>query len=117
MLTGSRRGIMTIERVGILGFMLLAGIADFLSAKGKGRTVTVAADKTTKLDFAPPLKAQLKAKVSGDPTVEFSLDEGGVPIVVMTGRGGWYTSRPDAPKVKVSDARGKVVGEFTLEYG
>ncbi len=100
---------------------LLATITDFMSGKGKGRTVTVAADKTTKLDFAPPLKGQLSAKVSGDRTVEFSLDkialQGDLPVVLMTTPGGWYGSHPDAPKVKVSDARGDVVGEFTLDYG
>lgn len=62
---------MMIERAGVLGFILPAMITDFMSGKGKGRTVTVVADNTTKLDFAP----QLKAKVSGDRTVKFSLDK------------------------------------------
>ena len=54
-------------------------------------------------------------------TVEFSLEtptiQPGLSVATVVGTGDDMYTGPDEPKVTVSDANGKVIDEFTMEYG
>ena len=54
-------------------------------------------------------------------TVEFSLKTPtilpGLSVAIVTGGGADIYTQADEPKVTVSDANGKVIDEFTMEYG
>jgi hypothetical protein len=100
---------------------LLALDMDFMTAKGKGKIVTVSEGETTKLTLGSPLRTKLDAHVGENRTVKLSLEspklKGDLAVVIMTRRGGWMRSIPEAPKVAICNENGQVVETVELEPG
>ena len=99
---------------------MLAMDRNFLTGKAPSSFVTVEAGETAALPLGSPLRASLKAAPKGG-VVSFSLEapkiEPGLSVAVVTSRGGDMYSQAEEPKVTVSEADDKVVGEFSMEYG
>ncbi|MCK4850850.1 MAG: hypothetical protein KAT11_05830 [Phycisphaerae bacterium] len=99
---------------------LMAADTEFILGKGSAHSISVAAGKKTTLPIGSPLSTSMTTTLKGG-TVEFSLAtptiQPGLSVLIVTGDGADMYTRLDEPKVTVTDAKGKVIDEFTMEYG
>ena len=99
---------------------LMAMDKKFLEGKGAEHSITIAAGEKTTLPIGSPLSTSMTATLNGR-TVKFSLEaptiQPGVSVLMITSTEGGMSSRAKEPKVTLSDANGKVIDEFTMEYG
>ena len=99
---------------------LLAGDTEFSFGQGASYPISVAAGEKTTLPLGSPLSTSMTATAKGE-TVEFSLKtptiRPGLSVVFISSDEGDPLSPAEAPKVIVSDANGKAVNEFSMEYG
>ncbi len=99
---------------------LLAMDRQFLMGKDSPSSITIAPEKKLLLPIGAPLSTSMTATPKGG-TVEFSLKtptiQPGLSVATVVGNSGDPYSQANQPKVRLTDANGKVIDELTMEYG